>query len=428
MNKPPKYYYQRHLGGFRVYERISDGISESVEYYPLEKDAKQDVYNRNGWNLNKNIIMKEKEINFQEEPEQQGSGIELIQVPIITHRLKDIGLSVTRRIEELNISSQIATDDTIQFLKKTKAELVKEASAWELQRKAVKTAILSPYDEFESLYKAEIIDKYKEADAKLKDTIGAFELKIRAEKKNNVIRYFDELCTVEKIDWLKFERLNIDIQLSITEKKYKEQVFDFIKKVTDDIALINSEKFAAEMMVAYKTSLNSSLAITSVRKRKEDEAIELQRIKQAEIDRRENMLRKINMIYHDFTKTYNFVSDEKIMLSKGDVENLSKEDWNKKFVESEGKIKAFNTAKIVEQAKPILSEPLMPSNAQIQIETPVTPVVVPEVLKAPEKIEPEVVIVEELCEVTFSVTDTYDRLTALNEFLKSNNYQYKQIE
>lgn len=357
-------------------------------------------------------------INFDQQVEN--TEIKLVQLPIITHKLKEIGLSVTKRIEELNLDKQIVTEDTIQFLKTTRAELNKEANQWEIQRKAVKTGILSPYDEFEAIYKTEIIDKYKAADTKLKDNIGDFELKLRTEKKNNIIAYFNELCVVEGLEWLKFEKLNIDVTLSVSEKKYKEQVLDFVTKTKSDLELINSEEFAPEILVEYKQTLNASKAITDVRTRKQKAREEADRFKMEETGRRENSLRALGMAYSDFSKTFNWVQDQSVLVKQSDIESLSKDEWSKKFVDIQFKIKQLT--------------PIAPATSTT-IPTPSSQVKAPEVLKAPvieTPIQAPVVdtsaMDEEVFEASFIVTETFPRLKMLQEFLQNNNFNYKNID
>ena len=79
--------------------------------------------------------------------------IKLVQMPVIQHKLVEVGKEVKRRIEELNLPNLIATEDTIQSLKTLRADLNKEAKEFEDSRKMIKTKINEPYDEFEQVYK-----------------------------------------------------------------------------------------------------------------------------------------------------------------------------------------------------------------------------------------------------------------------------------
>jgi len=90
--------------------------------------------------------------------------------------------------------------------------------------------------------------------------------------------YYEELCAVEKIDFIPFEKLGLDINLSTTAKKYKEQCLAYIEKVVDDINLIKATEFEVEAMAEYKVGLNVSRAITVIRDRKIREKIEADKL------------------------------------------------------------------------------------------------------------------------------------------------------
>lgn len=334
------------------------------------------------------------------------NAIQLIQSPIIKHSLEEMGKSVSDRLSALNLEKQIATEATLATLKATRAELNKESKAFEDQRKAIKEAVLNPYSEFENIYKDEILTKYKQADEILKGKINDFEMSLKAEKKENLLKYFAELCDMEQIDWLNFDRLGINIDLSTSEKKYKLDIFGKVQKIADDISLISSEEYAAEMLVEFKTSLNASQAIQKIRQRKQDEKLEAERLNNERTARRTGQLRSLSFVYHDLTRTYNCIHNESVMISYSDVCTLSDEDWIKRYAELESKTKvktADNPTPSVLQA-PVVSTITHGCDTQ------------PQATK------------EEEFEAKFIVKGTYAELKALGEFLKSNNYKYQNID
>ncbi len=351
------------------------------------------------------------------------TAIELKQAPVISHQLAMIGQSVSSRLNELNLDALVATEDTVKSLKQLRADLNKELKDYEDQRKFIKEAVNKPFKDFEETYKLQISDKYSDAINKLKDKIEVVESKIKDEKKANVVAYFTELCLSENIDFLKFENVGLDINLSTTEKAYKEKCNDFVAKVNDDIALIKSETFEAEIMVEYKKTLNASQAITTVRKRKDDEKAELDRIKQAETSRREAELRKLNMFYADLTKTFNWVKDESVFIKNSDVENLSKEDFSTKLIEIESRIKEKVAADLATQAF------AHPSNGKEKpIETaPIIAPVISEPLKAPVQVvtTSNTTVPEELVTASFSVETTMTKLKGLVNYAKENGITLK---
>lgn len=333
--------------------------------------------------------------------------IELTQVPVIKHDLISIGASVTKRIDELNVENLVATEDTIKSMKSLRAELNKEATEFEVQRKAVKEAVNSPYAEFEAVYKSEVIDKYKNAVEILKTKIGAFEIKIKEEKQANIERYFDELCLSEKIDFVKFSQLNLKIDLSTSEKKYKEQCNDFIAKVQDDIKLIEASDYQAEIMTEYKATLNASKSITTVRERKANEKLEAERIKRAETSRREWLLRDVGMVYFDIAKSFALSSEDSISIKQSEIENLSNDEFMARYVQIESEIKALNSKKQLNPESAGLENP------KPEIKQP---------LEAPKEIIPEKVF-----EASFECKGTMSQLKALGEYMRANGIEYKNI-
>lgn len=330
------------------------------------------------------------------------NSIKLIQRPIIKHTLEIVGAKVTERIDSLNIANQLATEDTIKTLKEMRADLNKESKEFENQRKEIKDAVLSPYNDFEATYKAQIIEKYKNADDLLKSKINDFEMKLKTEKRENLISYFTEICQVEQLEWLTFDKLGIDVTLSVSEKKYKEQINAFIISVKDDISLIESDTYSVEILVEYKSTLKASQAIQLVRQRKDKEKQEAERLRNERTNQRTAKLRSLSFVYHDLTRTHNWVNDESVMISYSDIENLSNEDWLKKYAELKSK------AKVQEDIKPeILKAPIIEQPKQ-------------EPIKEAAK--------EEIFEAKFSVNGTYSQLKSLGEFLKVNNYNYQNIQ
>lgn len=325
--------------------------------------------------------------------------MKLEQLPIIKHKLIEMGVQVTKRIDDLNIENQIATEDSIKTLKTLRADLNKEVKEFESQRKIIKEGIMNPYTEFEEVYKENIISKYKEAVELLKTKINSFELSVKAEKQDNLIKYFEEIKEFEGLDWLKWEHLKIEVNLSTSEKKYKEQILEQTNQVLDDLELINTDKYAAEILVEYKSTLNASSSIKTIRDRQQKEKEEKERILFDRTSKRKREIISIMFVYSDLTRTYNWVRDEQVMISLDDIESLSDEDWNKRFFELKEKVTIKEEPKFVKAP----------------------------VVQAPVKEDSKEEKNEEIFEAKFRVKGTYNQLKALGEFLKSNNYEYKNI-
>lgn len=335
------------------------------------------------------------------------TNIELKQKPVIVHQLQEAGKKVTERIDSLELDKQVATEETVKSLKSTRAELNKELADFESQRKAIKDAVSNPYLEFESVYKIEISEKYKAADTLLKDKIDLVEDKVKTEKKNVLIDYFTEFCASMQIDFIQFDNLNLNITLSTSEKKYKEQINEFINKVNDDLMLIKSTDFEAEIMAEYKKTLNASAAITSVKTRKENERLEAERIKAQAKQNRITYLEKLGFLFVSITNSYEYNAD--IYVTVDEIESLSKEDFTKKYAECEAKILDLKQSELVKEV-----------NSNFKRNPIFSPVEEP--IQAPkvEQLEP-------LKTASFQVTATMTQLRALGQYMKDNNITYKNI-
>lgn len=187
------------------------------------------------------------------------------QLPIIVEQLQEVKAEVTAKVEQA--LSLVCTEDTVKDVKKVRSDLNKELKDYEERRKAVKTAIMKPYNDFEEIYKDCISDTYKKADTELKGKIDSVENELKEQKKAEVKGYFDEYLTATGIDFVTFENANINVTLSASMKSLKEQAKAFVDKIVDDLNLIDTQENKDEIMYEYKQSLNVSNAITTVANR-----------------------------------------------------------------------------------------------------------------------------------------------------------------
>lgn len=191
--------------------------------------------------------------------------IKVTQLPIIVEQLHEVKAEVTAKVEQA--LSLVCTEDTVKDVKKVRSELNKELKDYEDRRKAVKTAIMKPYNDFDEIYKDCISDTYKKADAELKNKINSVENELKAQKTVFVKAYFDEYLQSKGIDFVTFENAHINVTLSASINSLKEQAKAFIDKIADDLALINTQEHKDDILYEYKASLNVSVAITTVTNR-----------------------------------------------------------------------------------------------------------------------------------------------------------------
>lgn len=347
---------------------------------------------------------------------ESNNQIQLVQQPVIKHALQAAGAEVTKRLEDLNIESLIATEDTYKALKVLRADLNKELDNFEAQRKFIKDGVLNPYNEFETIYKEEISEKYKKAIGTLKDKIAMVEDRIKADKRAALEAYFTELCAAEKIDFVRFDSIDMDINLSTSEKKYKEYINEFIAKTQDDLKLIETHEHQAEVLVEYKRTLNVSRAITEVNERKKREAEEQERIKVQETKRRLNQLVQEGFKFDSLTNC--MVYDDDIFIPANILKEASAAEWNTKHAELQESIAEKKKILQAQEAAAaasnpqdggLFSAPIIEQPMEAPVEEPL-----------PEK-QPELVT------ASFEVTGTMAQIKALGQFMRENNIKYTNI-
>lgn len=209
--------------------------------------------------------------------------IEVKQLPIIKQQLQLVKKSVIEKTEAA--LKLVCTENTLQEVKKAKTALTKEFKEWEAKRKSVKNAVMTPYEQFEKVYKECVTDIYKNADNELKAKVGSIENALREEKSAEIKAYFDEYVASRGIEeiygkFLAFEYTGIKVTLSASKKSLKEQAANFVDHICDDLNLIETQEHKDEILYEYKKSLNVSGSITAVANRYK--AIEAEKAREAE--------------------------------------------------------------------------------------------------------------------------------------------------
>lgn len=209
--------------------------------------------------------------------------ITLKQVPIIVYeKIKAVGQQIEAKIAELNLDNQLVTEDTLKSAKNTRTMLRKELAVFEEQRKFIKEQVNVPYKDFEKAYKEHIEVHYDKADSTLKSKIDEVQNRLITDKSERIKEYFTELCQSQGIDFLIFERLPLNITLSDSDKKFKEQVANFVGEVSKSLEFIESltdpDEYKAEILADYKQTLDVMRSINNAKYRKQQREAELQRL------------------------------------------------------------------------------------------------------------------------------------------------------
>lgn len=204
-------------------------------------------------------------LNEVEETKSESSLIQVKQIPVIIENLKSVKSEIEKKVN--SACEMVCTDENYKEIKKLRSELNKEFSEFESRRKAVKSEIMTPYEAFETVYKDCVTNPYKKADSALKGKINATEQELKRVKYEKSKSYFEEYKKSLGIDFVTYEQVNLNITMSVSLKKLKETIKNFLDKIMDDLKLISTQPHTDEILYEYKRSLNVSASITTVSER-----------------------------------------------------------------------------------------------------------------------------------------------------------------
>ena len=219
------------------------------------------------------------------------------QLPIIKATLENLSIEIKQKVDRVN--SLIVNEDTVKEVKQVRADLNKEFNELELQRKAVKQAIMSKYDEFEEIYKENVSNLYKNADAELKNKIDNVENQLKQEKMEELELFAKEHIKFNNLeDIISFEDIGLNVTLSASMKSLQVQILEFISKVVNDLKLIELEEYKDEILIEYKKNkdFTQSKLDVCLRHKQLDELKEKQKEIQLQIDEEAKVVEKVEQI------------------------------------------------------------------------------------------------------------------------------------
>lgn len=175
------------------------------------------------------------------------------QLPEITQKLQLISDEIDKRVEYA-VSLEV-NEDTVKEVKKERATLNKIKENLETRRKEVKSAVLKPYEEFETVYNNLVKTKLSVADETLKDEITKIEDEQKSKKEEILRDFFLEYqASLHLENIINFEDIGLNITLTASEKSLKEQIVTFCEKVENDLKAIQTDDFVEEILLEYKNN------------------------------------------------------------------------------------------------------------------------------------------------------------------------------
>lgn len=202
--------------------------------------------------------------------------IQVTSLPQIQERLH----ALRERWEQYAADAEalVCTEDTVQAVKATRADMRREFDEADAARKAAKAAYMQPWEAVEATYKECVAEAFKRADGALKGKIDAFETELKDKCRAGLQDYFNELCAAHGIDFLSLDtalhigglKIGLADAKSKTGKKLKTDLSEVVARIAvgmDQIAQM-AEDDRAEIMAEYKQRLDVGAAVATVEGRK----------------------------------------------------------------------------------------------------------------------------------------------------------------
>lgn len=200
--------------------------------------------------------------------------IKVIQLPVIEEQLRTAKEFVDKTVADA--MSLVCTEETVQTVKAARADLHRQFSELEEQRKAVKAAVLDPYNRFEAVYNECVSYAFRRADADLKQKITDVESEMKRRCEDGLREYYAELCEAHHVDFVPFERTCVTVSMADAKsktqppKKLREYLSHFVAGIASGVELIATMDDADEIMGEFKRTLDAagSIAIVTDRHRR----------------------------------------------------------------------------------------------------------------------------------------------------------------
>lgn len=205
--------------------------------------------------------------------DMNSSLITVKQLPVIQEELRQLKDSWDQRAADA--AALVCTEETVQELKAIRAEMRKEFDLADSQRKQAKAQYLAPWDAVEATFKECVKDAFVTADTALKNQITSFEGQIKADCRQKLETFFSELCLMESIDFLTFDKAiqlgRISIGLADAKRntptKLQDQIAEVVAKIADAMDQIRRMDNADEIMAEFKACLDAGKAVSTVQER-----------------------------------------------------------------------------------------------------------------------------------------------------------------
>ena len=252
------------------------------------------------------------------------------QLPIIKTYLEKLSVEIKEKVDKA--TSLVCTEENYKEIKEIRSALRKEFNELEIQRKNVKNAIMEKYNAFEEIYKEKVANLYKQADDELNRKITISTYTLFKEKEDKIRAFAEEHIKFNHLeDIIKFEDINLNINLSASIKSLKTKIIEFCEKISNDLSSIKQMEDSEELTLEYKkNNFELSKAILIVNERKEQlkrikEREEILSKKQEEEQKVVENVEKVIEEHEELTAPKEIIEDEEILTVQFVVKGTKKQ-------------------------------------------------------------------------------------------------------
>lgn len=173
-------------------------------------------------------------------------------------------------------AAMVCTADTVQAIKQMRADMRKEYEEADKQRKAAKAMYLAPWNAVEDTFRECVSNAATKADQSFKATIDEYEGELKRRCREDLERYFAEMCVVHGVDFLTFDqamaigklKINLADANAKTPRKLQDGIAEVVARIAVGMDQIRKMDDAAEIMAEYRTCFDVGKAAAAVSERK----------------------------------------------------------------------------------------------------------------------------------------------------------------
>ena len=228
--------------------------------------------------------------------------VKIEQMPKVFSQLEKIGELIEKKTIDLNELK--CTDENKQEVKNRRTEINKTLEALEERRKEIKNKLLEPYDIFEEKYNKECKEKLQNASNLLKIKIDAIEEQQKKEKQEELELFANQHIEANNLqNIIEFKDIGLNITLSASMKSLKDQILEFVNKVSNDLECISSDEDKVELLYTYQNNgFDYANAVLTVRKKKEElkRLEELQKQQQEIKEQEQQVVENVEEVVEDY--------------------------------------------------------------------------------------------------------------------------------